>query len=239
MSQEILVIDYANRKVEATGLVTEMSEKALAQAALVGKVTNADENEHAVAAQTELAKYIKLVKKAEDAVKEPLNDLRRKVIDLSKMLVEEADKEGMRLARLVGDFQEKERIRLLAENNAVNQELGEIQRKEATELSTCATVEEQDAVREKFAQQALDAQTAIKQPTRASGQVVSSDWSIEVTDIWALARAHPIAVKIEPRLSEIKNMLNAGLKVSGVKAEKITKATVRLAPERKAIEITP
>ncbi len=63
-------------------------------------------------------------------------------------------------------------------------------------------------------------------PIRAEGQRVREEWNVTVTDIWMLARVHPGCVKIEPRLSEIKELLDAGVKVAGILAKKEIKAGV-------------
>jgi hypothetical protein len=65
---------------------------------------------------------------------------------------------------------------------------------------------------------------------------VREDWEITVNDLHALYRAHPFAVKLEPRLSELRQLLDAGIKVAGVTAKKITKVGVRLPGAPKAIE---
>ena len=49
--------------------------------------------------------------------------------------------------------------------------------------------------------------------------------------------AHPVCVKIEPRLSEIKNLLDAGVKVSGVTAKREIKAGVTSGKVRPAIDV--
>ena len=63
--------------------------------------------------------------------------------------------------------------------------------------------------------------------TRSAGQVVKTDWEITVVNPYELAKFHPDCVKIEPLLSPIKQALNAGIVVKGVKAEKVTKVGVR------------
>ena len=234
----LLVVDYGKREVTTTDLVKELEAAALEAAALVGKVSNAAENELAVEAQKKLAGYIKLVGKAESAIKDPLNDLRSKVIQLSKDLIKDADAEGRRIAGLVGDFQEKERVKLVAEQNSVNAELSELARKEALELSSAQTIEEQDAVRERYSQQALVVATSASASVRASGQRVTVEWDITVQDVWKLARAHPNCVTVTPRLNEIKTLLNMGVTVQGVSAKKAVKATVVSKKETKAIETT-
>ena len=46
----------------------------------------------------------------------------------------------------------------------------------------------------------------------------------------------PRCVKLEPRLTEIKALLDMGMRLNGVKAEKVTKASIRLTAQ-KAIEV--
>jgi hypothetical protein len=72
---------------------------------------------------------------------------------------------------------------------------------------------------------------------RAEGQRVTEDWDIAVNDPWLLARMHPTCVDIKPRISEIKSLIKLGHKVAGVTATPITKAGVRLTPEKRAIEV--
>lgn len=235
--QPLMLIDYTNRKVEATNYVREQERIALEQAALIGKVTNAEQNGQAVSAQLALAEYKKAVTNAEEAAKGPLNQLRKGILDLSKELIKSAEAEGMRLAGLVGDFQEGERVRLLAEQKAASEELSELAKKEAVEISACATVEEQDAVREKFAMDALAVQSSTVAPVRATGQVVKTDWEITVINEQTIARVHPNCVKITPLLMEIKTLLNMGVEVKGVSAVKKTTASVRSKPQPKPIEV--
>jgi hypothetical protein len=62
---------------------------------------------------------------------------------------------------------------------------------------------------------------------RTAGQVVKTDWEITVVNPYELAKFHPDCVKIEALLTPIKQALNAGIAVKGIKAEKITKSGVR------------
>lgn len=62
---------------------------------------------------------------------------------------------------------------------------------------------------------------------KLEGQVIRTDWEITIVDIWALVRAHPGCVKVEPRLTEIKSILNAGGTVAGVSARKVVNASTR------------
>jgi hypothetical protein len=63
--------------------------------------------------------------------------------------------------------------------------------------------------------------------TRAAGQVVKTDWEIQVTNPYELAKFHPDCVTIEPKLGQIKAHLAAGITVKGITAKQVTKSTVR------------
>lgn len=90
------------------------------------------------------------------------------------------------------------------------------------ELAAAANHAALDAANEKFSNEAKAHQEAnpVAAPVRAEGQRVATEWKVEVTDIWMLARAHPTCVKIEPAMREIKALLNMGIEVKGVRASK-------------------
>ena len=63
---------------------------------------------------------------------------------------------------------------------------------------------------------------------KAEGASVKPEYEIEITDIHALYKAHPNAVKLEPRLLEIKFLIAQGkLDIPGVKLKEVTKVAVR------------
>lgn len=114
----------------------------------------------------------------------------------------------------------------------------EVQRLELERQRSLAAAESHaqlDAANERHCEQvaALPTVTA----ARAEGQIVKFDWEIVCNDLWALARSHPLCVKLEPRLNEIKALLDAGVKVNGVTAKKVPKSSVRLTPQLKAIDV--
>jgi hypothetical protein len=126
-------------------------------------------------------------------------------------------------AREAKEKEEAERLRI------------EIERKNA--LAAATSHEAFDAANEKFGNMQAAVQSApVAAPVRADGQKVRSDWDLVISDIWLLAKAHPTCVKIEPRTAEIKTLLNAGVKVSGVIATAITKSQVQGATQ-KIVEI--
>lgn len=234
-TQALIHIDYTTRKAVATQPAAALKEVALSTAALIGKVTNEAEQLLAVTAQGELARIKKAVEKSEDAAKAPLNELRSAIIELRKSFLADIEDEGNRIAALVGEYQEKERARMLAEARLKQRELDDLERKRLEAIAAAKTVEKQDEINEAHSRVMAEVSRPVA-PPQVRGQIVRTDWDIQVTDIWLLARAHPSCVSVSPRLSDIKSLLDAGMKVPGVSAVKKTTSTVRAPAERRAIE---
>lgn len=143
----------------------------------------------------------------------------------------EAERKAAEAARIEAARIEQERQKALAEAKShaelekAQQEAAEAQKRLSEQQARLA---EEAEARAKAQAAAIVAPT----PVRAEGQTVRTEWDFEVTDIWALARAHPACVSIEARRSEVKAMLAAGVKVAGVRAWQQTKASVRTGRER-------
>ena len=107
------------------------------------------------------------------------------------------------------------------------------------ELAAAASLERMDEVNAQFCEKSkeLSEQAAAVAPARVEGQRVTEDWDITVTDIWTLAKHHSMCVKIEPRLVEIKELLNAGVKVAGVTAKRVVKSTTTRTTPQNLIEV--
>lgn len=235
---QLIVLDIAKREASATEHALALKSAALEGSALIAKVTNAAEQDAAVKAQTELHRVRTQFNKAEEAAKAPINAMRTAIIGLGKTLTAELDTEGMRLARIVGDFQEKERVRMLAEQEAARKGIEALKRQELEAVAKASTLEAQDAVKEQFAQMATNAAQTVSSAPKAKGQATRTEWEVEVYDVGLLYRCHSTCCKITPILTEIKQLLELGIEVKGVRAKKVVLSGVRLAPERKALEIT-
>lgn len=72
--------------------------------------------------------------------------------------------------------------------------------------------------------------------SRESGQVVKTDWDIQVVNPYDLAKYHPDCVKIEPLITPIKAALNDGREVKGIVAKKKLTTSVRPGSQ-KVIEV--
>lgn len=233
--QSLIIRNDSTLGVSISAEAEQQKELALQSAALIGKVTNPAEQEKAVAAQVELKTLLTTVEKSRKVAKEPVLEYGRKIDDAAKMFSKDLNDEMMRISLLVGDYQALEAARAQAAQKAENDRLAALEREKNAELANAGTHEQLDAIQEKFNERARSESVAIA-PTRVEGQHVSQDWEITVTDIWALARAHPGMVRIEPLMSEIKAALKAGAKISGITAKPITKATVRAQRQPRVIE---
>lgn len=222
----LIVRNDAQLSIAFTEEANALKETALTAAALIGKVTNANEQAEAVTAQREIQQVLSQVEKARRACKEPVLEYGRKIDDAAKRFKEDLDAEMLRISRMVGDFQQLEQAKERAALAARNEELSRLEREKAAAVAQAKSHEQLDAIAEHFDRkaQAMPVVTA----ARVEGQIVRQDYEVEITDIWLLARLHPTCVEIKPRLSEIKELLKTGAKLSGVKATPIVKSTVRV-----------
>lgn len=229
----LITRDDAALSVSFTPDADELRESALSVAALIGRVSTPEEQAEAVAAQQQIKGLLKLCEDSRKQAKEPVLEFGRKIDTVAKRYRTELDEELTRLMKLCGDYQTLQEAKARAAEAARLKELNEIERQKQEQLAKAESHEEMERIHEK----ACDAAAAlpIVEPIRASGQVVSHEWEVTVQDIHLLARVHPNCVKIEPRMSEIKALLNSGVRVSGVKAEKVTKSSVRV-PRQQLIE---
>lgn len=234
--QALMVCNDQQLSVSLSERAQALKDEALEKAALIGRVTCSEEQRGAVDAQKALAFIRTAVEKARKAAKERPLAYGRAIDEKAKEFVREIGEEDLRIAHLIADFQALEQARIRAAQQAENERLTQLERDRAKELAEAKTFEEVDRVQEHYNTLAQQESTPMPEVAKVEGQIVRHDWDITVTDIWLLARGHPSCVKIDPRLSEIKSLLDAGVKVSGVKAERIIKAQVRV-NSVKAIEV--
>lgn len=208
-----------------------MKEAALSSSALVSRVKDKLDQDIAVAAQANLQAVLSAAEKAREAAKKPWLETGRKIDAVAKAFRVEIDVELVRVAKLVGDFQTLELAKIRAAEQALRDDLDRLERERQEALAKASTHEELEKVQEEHAQRVLTHAASIPPPeqSRATGQVVREDWVIEVVNPLALAMNHPQCVKIEPRLSEIKLLLDQGIQVAGVKASKQVTSSVRSA----------
>lgn len=230
----LMVRDDAHLSVKFTEEAELLKSSALETAALIGRVSNSDENAAAANAQTEIKRVLKLTEDSRKAHKSPVLDYGSRIDAAAKRFIAELKEEEMRIATLVGNFQQLELAKARAAEAARLKEIAEIERKKQEELAAAKSLEEMEKIQERSNQEA--AALPVVKIAKAAGQVVREEWDIQIVDAWALARAHPACVTITPRLSDIKAILDAGITPAGVYAKKVVKSGVRLGREPAVIE---
>lgn len=231
----LIVHDVQLPPVYLTADALALKESALALSGIIGKVTNPDEQQSAVEAQKELTRTAKLFEDARIEATAPFLKIQRELKATVDKERNELLNELARISTLIGNFQSLELAKVRAAEAAKNVELGRLEMERQLKLAQANSHDALDAINDEFNRAA--AALPVITPARVEGQTVREDWDIVCNDLHALYRAHPFAVKLEPRLSEIRQLLDAGVKVAGVMAKKIPKVSVRLARERTAIEV--
>ena len=234
----LMIRDDHARLASYTEEAIELRDLALGTSSLIGRVSTPSEQEAAVAAQTKLQFILSEAEKARKAVKEPVLAFGQLIDTRAREFKEEISEELLRLARLIGDYQALEQAKARAAEQLKREELAHIERDKLVAASQAKTHEELDAINHHFNDKAAILTTApVFEAPRAAGQRVVPDWEITVSDVWLLAQSHPTCVTIQPRMTEIKALLNAGATVAGVVSKRITKSGVRLKPTSRPIDV--
>ncbi len=105
MNQALIVRDDANRTLIFTVYAFESKNNALASAALVGRVSNADELSKAIDAGQKLLNVLKSIESARQEAKDPVLAFGRIIDQTAKTFRENLEQEQIRVARLRGDYE--------------------------------------------------------------------------------------------------------------------------------------
>ena len=124
----ILAPRFTPAPVQVSPAILADIEDALATEALLGKVTNSDENQRAVDAQAKQKAVLKKIEDARKAIKEPFLEMGRAIDAKAAELSEELKKECGRLYSLTVPWGIQERRRLQEEAEAQQRELERIER---------------------------------------------------------------------------------------------------------------
>ena len=213
-----------------------LKSEALEAGALIGRVSNAEEQENAVKALQKLKGLRETVEKARTIAKAPLLDAGRALDLTCRKFCQPIEDEWGRINDHVVMFQFEERRRIDREKEAQEKEVARIEAERVAALKTAQTAAHAELINQSA--------TAMKevvsqpiQPTRAEGQIVKDDWDIQIINPYELAKWHPDCVKIEALLTPIKTRLNQGMECKGIKATKKVVSTVRTKPQQKLIEV--
>lgn len=212
-----------------------LKESALTRSALIGKVANSQQNQDAFGAVSDIHNLLAQIEKAREELKRPALEYGRRLDAKVKQWIEDLKAEELRLNTAMGNYQQHELARLRDATLAANSELAEIEQRRHAALANAETDEERDAIAARFDEEARCVQ--LPKANKPEGQQIKADFDVQIQDIHELYRFHPNCVKMEPRVSEIKAILNGGGTVKGVVAKPIIKASARVSKQPTAIEI--
>lgn len=227
----VMLVALKAGTVSPTEWIRSLEMEMLARSQTVVKVDSAEDQQKAVEAQHGLARYLRKIQEAETKAKEPLNQLRKKIGDLCKELSARAEAEGNRLGAMVSQFQIEEKLRQGAARRLADESASALEKERDRLLSQAKSLPEIETIQNEFRDQLAAEAKPVLPIARSNGQVVREEWEIEIFDLITLFRAHPFCCKITPVISEIKQLLDMGIDVHGVRAKKVTKSGVRLKKE--------
>lgn len=150
-----------------TEAANKLRDDALAMGALVGTISNGEQQQVAVDAQKEITRILGLIEKARVAAKEPVLNFGRKIDDTAKAFISELKAEQLRIATKVGDFQQLEQARIraaeqvrLAEERKLEEERRAAERKAYEEAAAAKRKLDEEAAA--IAQKAREATTKME-----------------------------------------------------------------------------
>jgi len=200
--------------------VEDARDKLIGQASLVGRVTNADENQRAFQVQQLLVTFDKFLDEARQFAKKPAWDRCTAIDGLARSLREPIRDEITRLSRMIGNYQAQEETRIEAEKKAAREDLDRLEREKNAALAAAPTLDAQDAVREQFSLQAasLPMPVALQKP---KGQSLKYTWEISIVDPAAFVCAHLELADVGIKRREVTAILDTGRSLVGIKAERV------------------
>ena len=155
-----------------------LKEAALEGSALIGKVTNAEQNEAASKAQARLKSVFRLFENSRVKMKEPALEYGRAVDRAVAPHKDELDRENGRIAELVSEFKLAERRRIQEEERLQAAELARIEAEKQAELKRIADEQariEREAreAKEKAEQMAREATTKMEKNKAEEARIES------------------------------------------------------------------
>lgn len=217
MTPALFIPNHAALEITPTAVALARRAEVLEQSALIGKCENDADNQRITDAILALRGLASDVEKARKAAKEPSLTYGRNVDKAAKEFVSDVIDETTRLGRMAGDYAAVQLAKRNAEENARREQLSLIERERELAISQAKSIEDVDKAREVAMVRVATEVPESKPMATAPGQSCREDWKYEVTDIWALAKAHPHLVKWEVRHSDILSALRAGQTLIGIR----------------------
>jgi hypothetical protein len=239
MSTElILAKQESSLPTFSLGTVAEqMRENALVASALIGKVETGDQNAACFKARKNIKSLLSLVEAERTIYNKPLLEAQRALKRMTETFCLDLEKEQGRLENLERQFQMAENRRAEEERQEQQRKLDEIEEKRLADLAAAKTDEQKEVINQR-AEEAAYVESRPVEVTRAKGQVVREDWEIDQINDFQLVKHRPDLVRrFEWDMVGIKQALNSGLSLPGVRARKVTKIGARGPNNLQAIDV--
>lgn len=232
--------DPAARSIIFPDSAIEARETALSECALIGAVRNADENEKAQRAMSQLDEFLRLMEQARIVAKNPALEECRLIDRKVAEFVSEAKAEQLRVRKMQGDFlTHQDAIRRDAEAARLR-DLEALERQKREEMAKSKDHEEREATQARY--EGMKATIPPPPPPpRAPGQSARPKLEIEIADIHALYRAFPHCCKLEVRMLELQGVIAAlkeGETIPGVTFERVIASGTTGKRKQAVLEIT-
>lgn len=233
----LIVREDAQLRVSWTMEAITRRDLALGHASEITSVTSQAELDLCVQAHVHVRTVRTEAERARKECKQPILDFGRAIDASAKQFDTPLDQEDRRLSRLAGDYMAIVEANRKAAEALRLADLADIERRKQEQLAHAHTIEEIDEIQAQACEEAREASVPIE-AIRAEGQVVREDWEITVTNSLALAVSHPGCVRMVPNITEIKALLNAGVRLAGIEARRIVNSTVRTAKRQEPLRIS-
>lgn len=205
----------------------------LNEAKSITRIDDEIDAEAAAAVLKDLASILKATEAARTEIGAPVLELQRKINSTAKDFCAPLETEKTRLSRMLGAWQQAQRdaaekARIEALENAKRVAAEEAAKIAAAEIEhgegSAEVAEAQSAAVDHVAA----ARVAVAQaaPAQPAGTQVRRPWVFEVTDLAALAKAHPELVVITPNKAAINAVIKHNQNIPGLRIWQDCKAVV-------------
>jgi len=232
-TEHISVEGILSPAVFAIPSAIEKRDELLASARSVTAVVDQESANTAVIALKTLKEFSRTIEASRKEAKAPIDLIVASIQNIAKELTQSIVAETERLDRMVGAYNEKQRLEAEKKRQEAIAEEQRIAAEAQKKLDEAAAAGASDRKLEKIEQKAEEqlamakAETAAIAAPKFAGIANRYTWEYEVTSIEALYAAYPLMVKLTPIDSMIKAALNNGATLPGVTARKVPRTSVR------------
>lgn len=222
MTSSLMTRNDALRVASFNDSAIIVRDEALALSALIGRVSTAEEQVAAVEAQKALRGVLKSIEEARKACKEPILDFGRQIDAIAAAFRKSVEDEEIRVASLVGNFQQAQIAKRLAAEAAARLEQQKIEAARKAELDRIAR--EEAAERRRLDAEAREAQRKIDEAKNAEEAEKAKALALDLERQKQLAEAQTLQQRdlINSRADEEAKAAKPAVVVPTVKGQRVT-----------------